>query len=106
MHATLTTATGSPEDMATVGTMVAEEMLKWTQQLEGFLGLIMLGSEQIGRVQVLTLWESRSIAESHLPARLRFRDRLAETVGAEVLETESYDVLFAEAPGLRSVPEA
>lgn len=50
---------------------------------------------------MIALWESEEVAEHHREARLRLRDRVTSTVGAEVLETVPYAVTFAHLRGAR-----
>ncbi len=46
-------------------TIVAEEMLRWFREIEGFEGLLMLSKE--GTTLGLTFWESREVAERRRP---------------------------------------
>jgi hypothetical protein len=77
-------------------TVVAEEMMKWFRQAEGFEGLVFLSRE--GTTVALTFWESREVAERQRVARMRFRDRMTAAAGAEVEETVDYTVTFAQFP--------
>ena len=74
-------------------TIVAEEMLRWFREMEGFEGLLMLSKE--GTTLGLTFWESREVADRHRVARMQFRDRMTSAAGVEVEETVDYDVTFA-----------
>ena len=74
-------------------TIVAEEMLRWFREMEGFEGLLMLSKE--GTTLGLTFWESREVAERHRVARMQFRDRMTSAAGVQVEETVDYDVTFA-----------
>ncbi len=98
MHAALTTtqAVTDEQDPIGVAAIAGEEMARWLRELEGFRGLLMLTSPETATTQVLSFWESREIAESHRASRLRLRDRVTETVSVEVLDTQSYEVAFAE----------
>jgi heme-degrading monooxygenase HmoA len=98
VHASLTTTVGSNEDMVELARMAGESMVGWLQELEGFQGLLVLSNGETGTTHVLTLWESREVADSHRAARLRLRDLVTATVDVEVRETVSYDVAFAELP--------
>jgi hypothetical protein len=86
---------GQPIEIAT---MAGEEMLRWLRPIEGFEGLLVLSNEAEGITLVISFWESREVAEEHLPARMRLRDRITETVNVEVQETTDYVVTFAELP--------
>ena len=74
-------------------TIVAEEMLRWFREMEGFEGLLMLSRE--GTTLGITFWESREVAERHRVARMQFRDRMTSAAGVQVEETVDYDVTFA-----------
>ncbi len=74
-------------------TIVAEEMLRWFREMEGFEGLLMLSRE--GTTLGLTFWESREVADRHRVARMQFRDRMTSAAGVEVEETVDYEVTFA-----------
>jgi hypothetical protein len=88
---------GQPIEIAT---MAGEEMLRWLRPIEGFEGLLVLSNEAEGITLVISFWESREVAEEHLPARMRLRDRITATVNVEVQETTDYEVTFAELPRL------
>ena len=101
MHATLTTTHGEPSDLPDLATMAGETMLTWLREIEGFLGMVMLSDDSGSRVRVITFWASSEVAERHMAARLRLRDRITATLNVEVLETEPYEVAFADLPALR-----
>jgi len=75
-------------------TMVAEEMHRWLQDIEGYHGFVMLSRK--GTSIGLTFWESRDVAERHKAARLQFIERITGVVGVRVEEIVEYDVAFAE----------
>ena len=86
---------GQPIEIATIA---GEEMLRWLRPIDGFEGLLMLSNEADGTTLVLSFWESREVAEEHLAARIRLRDRVTATVNVEVQETTNYEVTFADFP--------
>src|SRR6267142_1421712 len=92
MHVSLTrvATADQPIDNATI---VAEEMLRWFREMEGFEGLLMLSKE--GTTLGLTFWQSREVADRHRVARMQFRDRMTSAAGVQVEETVDYDVTFA-----------
>ena len=92
VHVTLTRVSTSDQPIENA-TVVAEEMLRWLRQSEGFEGLLFLSKE--GTTLSLTFWESREVAERHRVARMQFRDRITSTAGVEVEETSDYTVTFA-----------
>jgi hypothetical protein len=80
-------------------TIVAEEMLRWFREMDGFEGLLFLSRE--GTTLGLTFWESREVAERHRVARMQFRDRMTSAAMVQVEETVDYEVTFAHlGPGL------
>ena len=94
----MTTTHGSDEDMVGLAAMAGETMHTWLRDLEGFAGLLVLSNAETGTTQVLTVWESREVAERHQAARTRLREKITETVSVEVQELQSYDVAFAALP--------
>jgi heme-degrading monooxygenase HmoA len=98
VYATLTTTKGATEDGVELATMAGEAMVGWLRELEGFQGLLLLNNPDTGITQVLSLWESREVAERHAAARLRLRDLVTATVDVQVQATVSYEVAFAELP--------
>jgi hypothetical protein len=102
MYASLTrVSTGDlPNETATV---VAQEMMRWFRESEGFEGLIFLSTA--GTTLAVSFWESREIAERNQRARMQFRDRISNAVGVKVEETTGYDVAFASFRSLLSVKE-
>ena len=75
-------------------TIVAEEMMRWLREIEGFQGMLMLSRE--GTTLGLTFWESREIAERHRVPRMQFVERMTAVAGVEIEEILDYDVTFAE----------
>lgn len=96
MYASLTTTKGSVDNLADVAVMAGETMVMWLREIDGFEGLLMLSDEASGTTHVISLWRDRAVADRHLEARLRLRDRITATVDVEVAETAHYDVPFAQ----------
>jgi heme-degrading monooxygenase HmoA len=106
MHVSVTRTTdphGQPNEIATI---VGEEMLRWLEQIDGFEGLLMLSNEADGTTLVLSFWESAEVAQEHMAARMRLRDRVTATVNVEVQETSDYEVTFAHLPRVSPSPRA
>ena len=80
--------------------MVGEEMYRWLQDVDGFEGLLVLDNHEVGKTYVLALWTSREVAERNRVARANLRDRVAATVGVEIMDTEGFEVAFGVVPGL------
>ena len=74
-------------------TIVAEEMLRWLHDMEGFEGLLMLSRP--GTTIGLAFWESREVAERHRVVRMEFLDRMTSVADVEIEETVGYDLTFA-----------
>jgi hypothetical protein len=75
-------------------TIVAEEMLRWLRDIEGFEGMVMLSRE--GSSVGLTFWANREVAERHRVARMQFIERMTSAADVEVEEIVEYEVTFAE----------
>jgi hypothetical protein len=74
-------------------TVVAEEMLRWLHDIEGFEGFLMLSRP--GDTLGLTFWESAEAAERHRQARMEFLGRMTSVADVEVEEVRDYEVTFA-----------
>jgi hypothetical protein len=74
-------------------TIVAEEMLSWLRDMEGFQGLLTLSRE--GTTLGLTFWDSRELSERHLTTRMEFLDRMTAVADVRVEESDDYEVMFA-----------
>jgi heme-degrading monooxygenase HmoA len=95
VYASLTVTTGSNENMAELAVLAGEAMVTWLREIEGFEGLLMLSNSDTGTTHVISLWESREVAERHRESRMRLRDSVTATVDVHVEETVNFDVLFA-----------
>ena len=73
--------------------ILADEMLEWLRQIEGFEGMLMIAREDT--VIGFTFWQSQEIAERHRVARMEFIERLTSVVNVEIEETVGYEVTFA-----------
>jgi heme-degrading monooxygenase HmoA len=83
MYATVTRTQGEVPDVSAVAAMAGETMLQWLREIEGFAGLVLLTNDD-GRAEVITFWDSQDVAERHMAARLQLRDRIVTTVNVEV----------------------
>jgi hypothetical protein len=92
VHVSLTRVNTS-EQPITNATIVAEEMLRWLRDIEGFQGLLILSRE--GSTLGLTFWESREVAEQHRVARMEFLQRMMSIAEVEVEEVLDYEVMFS-----------
>jgi hypothetical protein len=98
MYVSLARVKTSDQPLANA-TVVAEEMLRWLSDIEGFEGLLMLSRE--GTTVGLTFWESREVAERHRVVRMEFLDRMTSVAGVQVEERDEFEVTFAHlGPGL------
>jgi len=74
--------------------IVAQEMMRWFRETEGFQGLMFLSRE--GTTLALSFWESQEVADRHRASRMQFRDRISTAAGVEVEGTEDYELMFAD----------
>jgi hypothetical protein len=75
-------------------TIVAEEMVQWLRDIDGFEGFLMLSQE--GRTIGLSFWETRAVADRHRAARMQFIERMSAVVGVEIEQVDAFQVSFAE----------
>jgi hypothetical protein len=92
MYVTMTRATVSDQPVENAA-IVADEMVRWLREIEGFEGFVMLTRE--GSAVGLSFWESRDVAERHRVARMQFIDRMTSVAGVQIEEIVDYDVSFA-----------
>jgi hypothetical protein len=92
MHVSVTRVSTGDQPIENA-TLVAEEMLRWFRETEGFEGLMFLSQE--GTTLGLTFWESSEAAERHRASRMQFRDRMTAAAGVQVEETIDYTLTFA-----------
>ena len=92
MYVSLTSAktTGQPIENAAI---VAEEMVRWLRDIDGFEGFLMLTKE--GTAIGLSFWESAEVAARHRVARMQFIERMTSIAGVELEGTVDYEVAFA-----------
>ena len=74
-------------------TIVAEEMLRWLHDMDGFRGLLTLSRE--GTTLGITFWESREQSDQHLPTRMEFLGRMTSMADVQVEESDDYELTFA-----------
>ena len=79
-----------PIDRATI---VAEEMLGWLRDMEGFRGLLTLSRE--GTTLGITFWQSREQSDRHLPTRMEFLGKMTSMADVHVEESDDYELTFA-----------
>jgi hypothetical protein len=93
VYVSLTTvATGDePSENAAI---VAEEMLGWLRDVEGFRGMLMLYKE--GTTLGLSFWESREVAERLLPLRMQFLERVTTVAAVDIQRVEGFEVAVAQ----------
>ena len=74
-------------------TIVAEEMLKWLRDIEGFEGLLTIS--RAGTTLGLTFWESSEAAQRHRVVRMQFLDRMTSIADVQIEEILDFQVTFA-----------
>ena len=92
----MSTVRGSVPAMAEIGRMTGEAMEGWLRDYEGYRGLIVLTNEDGGQAHVITLWDTREAERASRSTRAEMRDKLAATVGMEVVGMEPYDLPVCE----------
>jgi heme-degrading monooxygenase HmoA len=100
MVAAVATITGPSPGMAEIARMAAKEMEDWLREYEGYRGLIVLVSQDAGRSQVISLWETPAAETRARASRAAMRDHVAAAAGMSVEEMIVYDV-----PVLDIVPD-
>jgi hypothetical protein len=75
-------------------TIVAQEMMTWLRDIEGFEGFLMLSRE--GTTIGMSFWQSREAAERNRVVRMQFIERISSVVGVEIEEMVEYELTFAE----------
>jgi hypothetical protein len=98
MHARVITFEVPPERMDDATRHVREQVLAQLSQMEGFKGLIALGSRQGGKLQGVALWESEEALRAAAEAVAPTPEGTAEAIGGTVAEVEHYEVVVYEAP--------
>jgi hypothetical protein len=97
VHVTIVRVSTGEQDISTA-TIVGEEMLRWLQDLEGFLGSMMLSRP--GTTLSLSFWESAEVAERHRTVRGEFRERITVVAGVQIEDVEEFEVTFAHVGAL------
>jgi hypothetical protein len=75
-------------------TIVAQEMMGWLRDIDGFEGFLMLSRE--GTTIGMSFWENREAAERNRLVRMQFIERISSVVGVEIEEMTDYELTFAE----------
>ena len=94
MYVTLTRVNTKDEPIEN-SAMMAEELMRWLRDIEGFDGFLMLARE--GTSIGFTFWESREVAERHRVARTQFVGRMMSVADVEIEERNDFEVVFAGA---------
>src|SRR4051794_384731 len=97
------TRVGTSDQPIENATIVAQEMVAWLRDVEGFEGFLMLSRP--GTTLGLTFWQSREIADRQRVARMQFLHRMPAVAGGEVEEMVDYEVTLASlGPSLADSP--
>jgi hypothetical protein len=101
VHVTLTRVSTGDHPIENA-TLVAEEMLGWLRDMEGFKGLLFLSRP--GETLGMSFWESREAAELRSEARREFVERMSAVVNVRIEERVDYELTFADfEPGLEQL---
>lgn len=96
MVAAMATIVGHAPGMERIARIATDEIAGWLREYPGYRGLLVLTDEEGERSRVITLWAT---AEDELRARGSrgaMRDRVAATVGMQVVAMEVCDVPVLE----------
>lgn len=99
MYVSLTRVSTSDQPSGNA-TIIAQEMIRWFREKDGFEGLLFLTTK--GTTLALSFWDDRDVAEGHRASRMQFRDRISDVAGVQVEETVDYEVTFAHLGPLRT----
>lgn len=98
MHARVTTLDAPPDRMDDAKRHLQERVLPQLRQMEGFRGMIALGSSQSGKLQGVAFWESEEALRATDEAVVSVREGAAEASGGTVVSVEEFEVFVNEAP--------
>jgi heme-degrading monooxygenase HmoA len=98
MHARVTTLEVPPDRMDDATRHVREQVLPRLSQMEGFKGIVALGSRQSGKLQGVAFWESEEALRATDEAVVPIREGAAEAAGGTVAGVEEFEVSVFEAP--------
>jgi hypothetical protein len=100
VYVTLTRVSTSDQPIENA-TIVAEEMMKWLRDIDGFEGFLMLSRE--GTTLGLSFWKTQETAERHRVPRTQFIERIASVADVEIEEMVDFEVTYAELKGFATL---
>ena len=103
MHARVTTLEVPPDRMDDATRYVREQVLPRLSQMEGFKGLVSLGSRHSGKLQGVAFWESEQALRATDAAVVAIREGAAEAAGGTVAGVEEFEVSVFEVPSAGAV---
>jgi hypothetical protein len=74
-------------------TIVAEEMLSWLRDIDGFEGMLVFSRE--GTTIGLTFWHSAEVAQRHRVPRMQFLGRVTSVANLQIEEAVDFELTFA-----------
>jgi heme-degrading monooxygenase HmoA len=98
MHARVTTLEVPPDRIDVAKRNVREQVLPRLSQMEGFKGMVALGSGQSGKLQGVAFWESEEALRATDQSVVPVREGVAEAAGGTVAGVEEFEVFMFEAP--------
>jgi hypothetical protein len=98
MHARVTTLEVPPDRIDVAKRNVREQVLPRLSQMEGFKGMVALGSGQSGKLQGVAFWESEEALRATDQSVVPVREGVAEAAGGTVAGVEEFEVFVFEAP--------
>jgi len=103
VHVTITRVTTGDQPIENA-TIVAQEMVRWLRDIEGFEGMLMLSRP--GTTLGLTFWQTSEAAERNRVPRMEFIERMTSVADVRVEEVVDYRLTFAELAALQRYPDA
>ena len=97
MHVSLTRVSTGDQPIENA-TIVAEEMVRWLRDIDGFEGFLMLSRE--GTTLGLSFWKTRETADRHRVSRMEFIDRMTSVADVQIEEIVDFEVTYAKLQGI------
>jgi quinol monooxygenase YgiN len=91
MYARSTTIRGVPQALDEGARWVRDEVLPVLQEMDGFVGLSMLGERETGRSIITSAWRDEESMRASEPRMHPMRQRFQQTFGGE-LEVEEWEI--------------
>ena len=98
MHARITTLRTTAAQHDEGSRIIAEDLVPWAQNANGYCGLLRLDSRETETTLVVTLWSTLGALEQSGEAIARMARLAAEASGAEITSVDHYDMTLVDMP--------